>query len=157
MAFFAIALVTGLAWKRDPKFGLMVIGLPLMAGLNARKQAFQTPTRPTRYPNSNRRLGFLQTKVRLSLDDDEARLSFLDACETNDTRTLELHAYTQGRVRASHILRDPSRSMASLQPPTVPILPIGGKAWATPSVCVDNPQLYGSAEVDSTAAVEARP
>lgn len=150
MAFFAIALVTGLAWKRNPKFGLMVIGLPLLAGLNARKQAFSDPY-PAYSVSQLEPVDWDFFKPRFAyLYDDEARLSLLDACETNDTRTLELHAYTQGRVRASHILRDPSRSMASLQPPT------GSHSshwWEGVGDAIgmhlDNPQLYGSAEVDS--------
>ena len=66
--------------------------------------------------------------------------------------TNELRAtcsYTQGRVRALHILRDPSRSMSSLEPPTAPTPPIGGKVWGRAiGMHLDNPQLYGTADVD---------
>jgi hypothetical protein len=150
MAFFTLALVAGLAWRRDPRLGLGILFFPLLSGLQARKQAFSDP-----YPAAS--VALLEPvdwdyfKPRFAyLYDDANRLAFLDECSTNDPRTLELHAYTHGRVESSNLLRETNRSFAELEPPQ----DAQAAHWwegvgDALGMHLDNPELYGGAEVDS--------
>ena len=120
MCFFAIALVAGIAWKKKPILFVAVLLFPMITGLQARIHAFSTP-----FPTASLAglepvdWEFFRPQFELRYEGEDG-IALLDRCETEDTRTLELHAYSRGRSRTAEILRDPDgiRTLSELVPPT---------------------------------------
>ena len=99
---------------------MAVMFFPMLTGIGARKMALtDQEERPPIHQLEAVDWGYFRDQFELRYDSVEG-IEKLESCESTDTRTLELHAFSKGLAWGQLILRDPENhpSFSELQPPT---------------------------------------
>jgi len=114
IAFAALALAAAMLWNQGRRaLGVLLLAGPLLAGTLARTESLQAPSPAA----SVLRLEAVDWEFFRPGFGTRLPLGTIAACDSEDLRTRQLHAYALGRETAADLLRSGGPSLAALQPP----------------------------------------